>query len=408
MTMETPGRSDQQRDRWYKHHPRWAWTAGIVGTAAFVVLLIWGPWWIEGHHLRDDKGQLVSSAGIIVTGFRTMLIAIVAGAVAAAGLWYTHKSHQQTEKLFEHTRAKDREQAELTREGQVTDRYVDAIKLLASDKLHERLGGIYSLERIMQDSEKDRGTVTEVLAAFVRDKLPPSGADGEGTQRGLDPEVRGLKEDHTSPLDADVRSAINVLGRNWEGGRARADLRTINGASLNMAELDLRGAQLQRAYLAMANLSDANLSRAQLSRANLDATKLSHTNLAAAHLKWARLSHARMHHVDLTGANLRGALLSGARMRQVALEGVDLADAYLKGAVLDEVSGLTADVLCRARIYQSTKLPTHLAQDPKVQARIAHCEALQRSLEAVGPPPPVPDGNSTPGQPADPPSRPRS
>ncbi|WP_406102506.1 hypothetical protein OG698_09005 [Streptomyces sp. NBC_01003] len=93
---------------------------------------------MEGHHLKGSKGELVSSAGIIVTGFRTMLIAIaiaiaiVAGAVAVAGRWYTHKSHQQTERVFRRKQDRDRERAELTREGQVTGRYVDAIKLLAS------------------------------------------------------------------------------------------------------------------------------------------------------------------------------------------------------------------------------------------------------------------------------------
>ncbi|WP_326762549.1 hypothetical protein OHB35_51395 [Streptomyces phaeochromogenes] len=66
--------------------PWWFWPAAAIGTTAFIVLLIWGPWWIEGHHLRDDKGNLVSSAGIIGTGFRTMLIAIAAGGFTAAGL----------------------------------------------------------------------------------------------------------------------------------------------------------------------------------------------------------------------------------------------------------------------------------------------------------------------------------
>ncbi|MFI9777324.1 hypothetical protein ACIHCV_21810 [Streptomyces sp. NPDC051956] len=102
------------------------------------MLLIWGPWWMEGHHLKESKGELVSSAGIIAIGpsahrpigFRTVAIAIVVG--AAPGLWCAHNSHQQTEKVFRRTQDRDRERVELTREGQVIDRYVEAIKLLAS------------------------------------------------------------------------------------------------------------------------------------------------------------------------------------------------------------------------------------------------------------------------------------
>jgi hypothetical protein len=35
-----------------------------------------------------------------------------------------------------------------------------------------RIGGIYALERIARDSAPDHPTVTEVLAAFVRDHSP--------------------------------------------------------------------------------------------------------------------------------------------------------------------------------------------------------------------------------------------
>ncbi|MGO4753345.1 pentapeptide repeat-containing protein, partial [Streptomyces sp. 2MCAF27] len=79
--------------------------------------------------------------------------------MASLGLYYTDRN-------FRHTQEKDREQAELTREGQVTERYVSAIKLLASEKITERLGGIYALERIMHDSGKDQFSVTKVLASF--------------------------------------------------------------------------------------------------------------------------------------------------------------------------------------------------------------------------------------------------
>ncbi|MEU3094524.1 hypothetical protein ABZ690_06810 [Streptomyces sp. NPDC006967] len=44
--------------------------------------------------------------------------------------------------------------AEIEREGQVTDRYVEAIELLGSDNRTERLGGIHALQRIMHDSAR--------------------------------------------------------------------------------------------------------------------------------------------------------------------------------------------------------------------------------------------------------------
>ncbi|MFM9706326.1 hypothetical protein [Streptomyces galilaeus] len=69
------------------------------------VLLLWrGPWWIDGSHLRTKNLQ--PADGVVITGFRTMLVALGAGALAGLGLYYTHKGHRQTVALFEHTREK--------------------------------------------------------------------------------------------------------------------------------------------------------------------------------------------------------------------------------------------------------------------------------------------------------------
>jgi hypothetical protein len=61
-----------------------------------------------------------------------------------------------------------------TEEKQVTERFGKAIEHLASDKLEIRLGGIYALERISKDSEKDYQTIMEILASFVQAKSPVS------------------------------------------------------------------------------------------------------------------------------------------------------------------------------------------------------------------------------------------
>ncbi len=70
----------------------------MVGFAA----LLWqGPWWFDGGHLRHTRLQ--PADGVIVTGFRTMLVALLAGAIASLGLYYTHRSHRLARRQFEHT-----------------------------------------------------------------------------------------------------------------------------------------------------------------------------------------------------------------------------------------------------------------------------------------------------------------
>ncbi|MGH4028500.1 pentapeptide repeat-containing protein [Actinomycetota bacterium Odt1-20B] len=307
------------------------WAGGAAAAVLFVSALIWGPWIIEGHHLRDKQGELTSSAGIIVTGFRTMLVAIAAGAIAGVGLWYTHKSHRQTEKLFEHTREKDREQAELTREGQVTERYVEAIKLLGSANLTERLGGIYALGRIMRDSEKDRATCIEVLCAFVRTEKP--WRDRHGSEEASE----------------DVKAAMAVLlERPAPDDEPYLNLRGANLAGVQMMLGAIYQADLSRANLAGVDFYHADLEEANLEEANLSEVNLIETNLAHVSLARANLTDAYMVDLDLSGVNLTGANLDGAN---------------LAGANLEKCLNLTQEQLKQAIITPETKLPSNLREE---------------------------------------------
>ncbi|MFE7814048.1 hypothetical protein ACFU5P_19230 [Streptomyces sp. NPDC057433] len=161
-------------------------------------LLSWrGPWRLDGSHLRT-RG-LEPAGGVVITGFHTTPAALGAGVLAAVGLYYTHRTLQ-------HTRDKDRVRAEIEREGQVTDRYVEAIKLLGSDNRTERLGGIYALQRIMHDSAKDHTTILSVLAAYIRTYQAAANDQlTDSASANADPPSVLLSED--------VRAALSVIAR---------------------------------------------------------------------------------------------------------------------------------------------------------------------------------------------------
>jgi hypothetical protein len=80
------------------------------------------------------------------------LIALTAALGAGGGLAYTARTYR------------------LSREGHITDGYTKAVDQLGeTEKLAVRLGGIYALERLAVDSERDHGVVVEVLGAFLRE-----------------------------------------------------------------------------------------------------------------------------------------------------------------------------------------------------------------------------------------------
>src|SRR6266496_3416719 len=81
--------------------------------------------------------------------------------VAVGALIFTWVSIVKTTDATNH-------QLQITEQGQVTDRYNVAITNLGSTSEDIRLGGIYALRRVMEDSPRDQSAIVAVLCAFVR------------------------------------------------------------------------------------------------------------------------------------------------------------------------------------------------------------------------------------------------
>ncbi len=310
----------------------------------------------------------------------------------------------------------------LTQEGQITDRFTKAITQLGDkDKLEVRLGGIYALERIAKDSEKDHWTIMEVLSAYVRENAPRKAESSP-------PSSKNTKSNKTTPETGqsvspsnDIQAILTVIGRrnitgeknnldlgnttlrraNLRGTNLRqtnlrgtnlseADLRGANLRRANLSEADLSGADLRGAIFSEADLSEANLSRvylweASLRGANLSQANLSRGNIKAADFRGANLSKADLSGADLwranlgeafldgatlSGAYLNGAFLNGAfldraNLRGANLNGADVRGAYFRGADLRETMDLTWEQISTAKIDDYTKLPPEIENQHK-------------------------------------------
>jgi hypothetical protein len=372
----------------------------VVVLAVFAVCYGWLPWWIDGARLRalsakDQAGVLSSDRGDVLK--------MVAGAGAIVALIYTARKHALDRKAHD----LDRQAQELSRQvfalseqGQVTDRYTKAITQLSSDKESERIGGIYALERIMADSERDHPTVVEVLAAFVRQRapLPPAGASQGAAAHGTAGEEPGEPQ---RPA-ADVQAAMTVLARRPQRDEPfLLDLRRCGLTGLELppqARLqlaNLEGADLSGAHLYEATLTGAILSGAALDGASLSGVALDETDLGGATLTGAYLSGAALDGALLGGATLTGAYLNEATLTGAYLSGATFTGAYLGGATLTGVKFLEASQLADAVVVASTELDEALAQDAWVLARIDACKGWTSGdpVPAPTPKPPKASGH---------------
>ncbi len=343
--------------------------------AGLFLLLVWkGPWWADSGHMGPGLSPGVAA---VVTGFRTVIVAVGAGVVAAIGLYYTDRNFRHSRDILTHVREKDSEQAELTREGQVIDRYSSAIKMLSADPTTEKLGGIYALERIMHDSPKYHSTIVEVLVAFIRANAQTGNVVQEGEIDERMPDhlsaaatVLGRRPDRDEPFRIDLRRAY-LRGVDLKGAKLRrcrlgnsalekADMRGIDLSGGWLGGASLKGAYMSSACLESAVLTKVDLTEVDLSKGSLPRADLRNSILRNAVLKTANLVNADLRDADLTGANLELADLSGADLRGAKFDGAILDRATIAGARLSPCYGLTMAQLTSTKGFDRAETPDNL------------------------------------------------
>src|SRR5262245_49902707 len=116
---------------------------GLLGGGLVVLVLIWLPKWQAARPELTPQARFEAE-----NEARKTLAQIIGGAAVLAGLYFTWGT------------------LEVSREGQVTERFTKAIDQLGAvndegeKQLEIRLGGIYALERIARDSK--RGSVPQL------------------------------------------------------------------------------------------------------------------------------------------------------------------------------------------------------------------------------------------------------
>ncbi|WP_333738568.1 pentapeptide repeat-containing protein [Streptomyces sp. IBSBF 2806] len=274
------------------------------------------------------------------------MLSALPGLAALGALLFTFMSVEQS-----------RTELGIAEQGQITSRFNAAIEHLGSQSVNVRLGGIYALQRILQDSPRDRSSIVQVLCAYLRQNahVPASGFD----KIKLDDLIYGRKANAAS----DVQAVISVLSKrpsvhppedidlsatelrfaSFSGKFQGAILgdSDLRGASLD--ETDLRGsyfagANLEETTLTGANLKGAYFTDAILEFATFYGAKLSGADFSRVHAHEAELGEVGEPVTDLTKAIFAGADLREAYLEKAKLIGAILVDANLNGAFLNSAN----------------------------------------------------------------------
>lgn len=302
------------------------------------------------------------------------LVFVLASIIGGGLLFWRTINHDRQNKAAQSN-------ARTAEQGHITDRINKAIENLGAERrrvidsqeigepnLEVRIGAIYALERIAQDSERDHIPIMETLCAYIRENATASSAqdndyleehvnkilfdrslllEGGGERLSNEHWRKLARHEHihhrvgpsTAPR-ADIQAALNVIGRRSRERIAYERRQTsldelgycLDLRWTNLQGANLCGARFERAKFANARLDAADMEGAELAEASFSQASLCKTNLSKANLSGAYFGMAEMFGAHLASASLERAYLGQAKAQYAKLWAANLRDADCRWA----------------------------------------------------------------------------
>ncbi|MEI6427383.1 MAG: pentapeptide repeat-containing protein [Pseudanabaena sp. ELA607] len=196
---------------------------------------------------------------------------------------------------YDEAKRKNSTDAKLAEARLITERFSKAIEHLGSEKLHVRLGGIYSLERISQDSQRDYSTVIEVLRTFIQTNSVL--LTNLSNKRDIQITVEGKSVDYNLPVDHEIQSAIQaaaivIIRRNRSDhpDEKRINLRDVNLFEANLGKveiwnIDFSGSNFSTAKLTGTKICVSDFSKTDFTNAHFISTDFNDVDCANSRMK---------------------------------------------------------------------------------------------------------------------------
>lgn len=213
--------------------------------------------------------------------------------------------------------------------------------------LEARLGALYSLERLLRESNKDQQAILETLCAYIRENSPLKIPEDENERDS----ISSGKNAPEPSRRTDVQAAITIIGRRstviHDIGRRegwRLDLRETNLVGYDFSSLNFDASDFSGSFLNFCKLNGASFQSslftntlfcgAELNRASLALSSFNHCNFKSAKIKDADFSQTTIEDTDLREAHVENLDIRGANLANAFSSWLELmvADAIKNGA----------------------------------------------------------------------------
>ena len=224
----------------------------------------------------------------------------------------------------------------MTRQSQVSDRYIKSVELLGSidtAPMASRLGAIYALGEVARVSQTHHQPIMELLNGYVRERAGPAKNDPGRSQ-----------DTSLTERPQDLQAAITVMGRRNLANDTNSPLQ-FNFRDLNLSDLRFDDLHFEYADFRRASIRDSLMIKTFLCGANFDDSKMLGAQFEGADLRLTVLNNP----FRIVQSRLNGAWIYVTDPRSILY-----LDGDLKGAALSDSppDGRHGD-LTGAHVFQS-------------------------------------------------------
>lgn len=245
----------------------------------------------------------------------TMWVSVITAIVAVGSLIGTAISIRETSD----NAANDRR---LQQRGQASDRYLKAVEQLAAPTPDLRLGGIYALDQLYNDSPLDAEQIVAVLLSYVRNRAPVANCP----RRSLPTDPKPLiNPDDTYDPPADIQASLRVIGRKPIPASEALDMSDLCLRGMDLSRLSLSSADFSNSYASGANFYASNLAHSRFVDANISNSNFSSADLHASVIENAEVSYSEFFFAQMRFARIENSVMHAARFQRA-----DLRDASIR------------------------------------------------------------------------------
>ncbi|EMF91279.1 pentapeptide repeat-containing protein [Leptospira santarosai] len=297
----------------------------ILGTLSIIYI----PEYYYNEFVYDGYFEYITitESETIKNEFRKVLIAIVGGSLAVGGFILTYyRTKNQDETLS------------LTQRGQWNDRYVKAIELIDNKSSDIKIGGIYSLISIAEESFKHKEAIIKILCSYVRENLNIKKRDlpddlDNATMEKMKFERERFPIDHETILN--FLSKLPVQDRLSKDGSLLL-LRFIDFSFYHIGPLNLSHSEMSEIDFTYSKINKLNLSKSKIHNITIRYTQSSEINfensiIVRSHFDKTNLIVCEFMNAKLMVVDFRGSILNYCSFHGADLQGVDFEGTALIG-----------------------------------------------------------------------------